>query len=187
MITVVSGVPRSGTSLMMQMLAAGGMSVLSDGVRAPDANNLRGYFEWEPAKRLLQEPGAIAQAEGKAVKAISSLLFGLPPQDSYRIVFMRRPMEEVVASQAAMLDRMAAKGAALGPNAMAAALAAHLQQTEAWLARQHFIAVCAVEYRDVLADPGGESRRIAEFLGVPLDIEAMARQVDPALYRSRVR
>src|SRR5579863_8288172 len=98
MITIVSGLPRSGTSLMMQMLAAGGMPVLSDGERQPDSDNPRGYFEWELIKLLPQQPGCIAEAEGKAVKIISQLLFALPPGREYRVIFMQRPLAEVFAS-----------------------------------------------------------------------------------------
>jgi len=186
LITVVSGVPRSGTSLMMQMLAAGGMPILSDGVRAPDANNPRGYFEWEPAKQLFQEPASISCADAKAVKVISSLLLALPPTQTYRIIFLRRPLDEVVRSQEAMLETLGAK-AALGVDRMAAALRAHLKQVETWLAQQSFLAVWPVEYHQLLSDPEGESKRIQEFLGMPLDIESMARQVDTRLYRSRAR
>lgn len=171
---------------MMQMLAAGGMPVLSDELRPADGNNPRGYFEWEPAKRLFQEPAAIAQAEGKAVKAISSLLFALPPQYTYRIILMRRPLAEVVRSQAAMIEKLGTKGAALGTEAMIAALTAHLKQVEAWLSQRKSIETCPVEYHTLLADPSGEARRIAEFLGLPLDVESMARQVDPTLYRARI-
>lgn len=185
MIYVVSGVPRSGTSLMMQMLAAGGMPILADELRAADVNNPRGYYEWEPAKRLLQEPAAIEQAEGKAVKAISSLLFSLPPKFTYRVIFMRRPLEEVVKSQATMIDKLATKGAALPPPAMVAALAAHLKLVDGWLSDKNFITTCPVEYHKLLKDPTSEARLVAEFLGLSLDVESMARQVDPALYRSR--
>ena len=186
MITIVSGVPRSGTSLMMQMLAAGGMPVLADQRRPADINNPRGYFEWEPAKRLLQEPAVISQAEDKVVKAISSLLFALPPQHTYRIIFMCRPLVEVVRSQAAMIGQLGTTGASIGEDAMIAALAAHLKQVEHWLSAQKFISTCLVEYHSLLAEPLAESRRIAKFLGMPLDLEAMARQVDPSLYRARV-
>jgi len=181
LITVVSGVPRSGTSLMMQMLAAGGMPILADNLRPADGNNPRGYFEWEPAKRLLQEPDSVAQAEGKAVKVISSLLFALQPRYTYRVIFMRRPLAEVVRSQAAMIEKLGTKGAALGEEAMIAALNAHLKQVEAWLSTQKFITTCPVEYHKLLEAPAAEARRVAEFLGLPLDVESMARQVDPSL------
>ena len=105
MITIVSGLPRSGTSLMMQMLAAGGMSILSDGERRADVDNPRGYLEWERIKQLPKNPGCIAEAEGKAVKVISQLLLSLPAQHEYRVIFMQRPLPEVMASQDEMLRR----------------------------------------------------------------------------------
>src|SRR5438093_12066984 len=105
MITIVSGLPRSGTSLMMQMLAAGGMSILSDGERQADLDNPRGYFEWERIKQLPKEPGCIAEAEGKVVKVISQLLLALPAGHEYRGIFMQRPLAEGLASQEQMLHR----------------------------------------------------------------------------------
>ena len=184
MITVVSGLPRSGTSVMMQMLAAGGLPMLTDGIRAADENNPRGYYEWEPARRLAHEPGRVAEAEGKAVKIISSLLLSLPGDRSYRVVFMRRPLDEVVASQAAMIKRLEAKGAGLPPAAMKTALEAHLRQVDSWLARQLHIQVCPVEYRKLLDEARNQAARVAQFLGADLDIDAMARQVDRSLHHS---
>jgi hypothetical protein len=112
-ITIVSGLPRSGTSLMMQMLAAGGMSVVTDGERQADADNPRGYFEWERIKLLPKRPDCIAEGEGKVVKVISQLLFALPPGREYRVIFMQRPLPEVVASQAEMIRRRGTSGAPL--------------------------------------------------------------------------
>src|ERR1700726_4948540 len=103
MITIVSGLPRSGTSLMMQMLASGGMSVLTDQERKPDIDNPRGYCEWEPIKLLPREPDRIDEAEGKAVKVISQLLLSLPQGRTYKLIFMERPLPEVLASQDEML------------------------------------------------------------------------------------
>jgi len=185
MITVVSGVPRSGTSLMMQMLAAGGMELLSDGVRAADADNPRGYFEWEPAKRLRQEPERLAAAEGKAVKIISSLLAALPPGRQYRVLFMHRPMSEVVASQAEMLQRRGTQGATLAPPALAAALEDHVRQVTAWLDQQRHMRVCQVHYRRLLQRPEEELDKVLGFLEMPLNREAMLAQIDAALYRRR--
>ena len=101
MITIVSGLPRSGTSLMMQMLAAGGMPILTDQRRLPDEDNPRGYFEWEEVKRLPKNPALIARGEGMAVKVVSHLLAFLPATHEYRIVFIERPLPEILASQAA--------------------------------------------------------------------------------------
>jgi hypothetical protein len=189
MIVVVSGLPRSGTSLMMQMLAAGGVPILSDGVRVADENNPRGYLEWEPAKKLREQPEAIAAAKGKAVKAISALLVGLPARHEYRVIFMRRPVAEVVRSQAAMIQRLGTKSPDVSEERMIAVMTNHQKQVEDWLAKQTFVSVLPVEYHSLLADPMGESRRVAGFLaqaGVPADVEAMARQVDPGLYRTQI-
>ena len=185
MVTVVSGVPRSGTSLMMQMLAAGGMELLTDVVRAADADNPRGYFEWEPAKRLAEAPERIAEAEGKAVKIISSLLMALPPGREYRMLFMHRPMSEVVASQAEMLRRRGTQGAGLAPAAMAAALEVHVRQVTAWLEKQPHMRVCHVHHRRLLQQPEQELDKVLGFLETPLDRAAMLAQIDSSLYRQR--
>src|SRR3990167_393038 len=100
MIVIVSGLPRSGTSLMMQMLRAGGMSLLIDDQRPADADNPHGYWEYEPVKRLQHDNSWLPQAEGKAVKVVSALLQYLPPRHTYKIIVMHRPMQEVLASQA---------------------------------------------------------------------------------------
>src|SRR5215813_2420595 len=103
MITIVSGLPRSGTSLMMQMLVAGGLAALSDGERRADTDNPKGYLEWERIKTLPKDPNCIVEAEGKVVKCISQLLLALPMNHEYRIIFMQRPLPEVLASQEEML------------------------------------------------------------------------------------
>src|SRR5277367_4222601 len=105
MITIVSGLPRSGTSLMMQMLTAGGLSAVSDGERQADTDNPKGYLEWERIKQLPKDPKLIAEAEGKVVKVISQLILSLPEGHEYRIVFMQRPLPEVMKSQDEMLRR----------------------------------------------------------------------------------
>lgn len=185
MIVVVSGLPRSGTSLLMQMLKAGGLPVLTDGLRVADEDNPRGYFEWEPAKRLPREPELIRMAEGKAVKIVSSLLWALPPGYEYRLLYMERPLAEVAASQVAMIRRHGG-AAPLEGEALVRALAAHQQQVLALVRQIPGVALCTVRYHDVLADPFQQARRIANFLGMPLDCEAMARQADRRLYRQRV-
>lgn len=185
MITIVSGLPRSGTSLMMQMLSAGGMALLCDGARAADGNNPRGYYEWEKTKALPREPGCIREAEGKAVKVISSLLVSLPPQFSYKVIFMERPLAEVVASQAAMIQKLGTQGSALAADAMERALEAHLRQVKTLIASRPEIAVCWMDYHRILRDPAAAANEIQHFLGVPLDVAAMTLQVDPSLYRQR--
>jgi hypothetical protein len=184
-ITVVSGLPRSGTSLMMQMLAAGGMAVLTDGERVADTDNPRGYYEWERIKLLPREPGCIAEAEGKVVKVISQLLFALPPAHDYKIIFMVRPLAEVVASQAEMIRRRGTTGPALPEAAMIAGLQAHLNQVRAWVKNKPNLTVCDVEYHAVLREPPATAQAVQSYLERQLDTDAMARQVDPALFRNR--
>jgi len=169
----------------MQMLAAGGMPILSDGERVPDTDNPRGYYEWERIKQLPKEPACIEQAEGKAVKVISQLLFAIRSGRSYDIIFMERPLPEVVASQAEMIRRRGTSGAALSDAAMIAGLQAHLNQVNAWLDHRPEVRIVRVAYHEVLRDPKGVSEIVQNFLQRTLDTESMARQVDPALYRHR--
>lgn len=185
MITIVSGLPRSGTSLMMQMLSAGGMPILSDGERQADADNPRGYFEWERVKLLPKQPECIADAEGKAVKVISQLLFALPAGREYRVIFMQRPLPEVVASQAEMIRRRGTTGAPLAPAALIAGLTAHLNQVNAWLKDKANISVHRVEHQDVMREPLRIAESIQQFLQCPLDVLAMSQQIDRSLYRQR--
>jgi hypothetical protein len=184
-ITVVSGLPRSGTSLMMQMLAAGGLLVLTDGERQADADNPRGYYEWQRIKLLPQQPNCMREAEGKVVKVISQLLFALPSAHVYRIIFMQRPLAEVVASQSEMIRRRGTTGAALAPAALIAGLQAHLNQVNAWLRDKTNLSVYRVEHHKVLHDPLHVSESIQKFLQFPLDVLAMSRQIDESLYRQR--
>jgi hypothetical protein len=185
-ITVVSGLPRSGTSLMMQMLAAGGMSAVTDGERQADADNPRGYFEWERLKLLPRQPDCIAETEGKVVKVISQLLFALPAGHEYRVIFMQRPLPEVVASQAEMIRRRGTTGAALAPAALIAGLGAHLNQVNAWLKNKADISVHRVEHGEVLREPLRVSESIQQFLNCPLNVDAMSQQIDASLYRQRL-
>ena len=185
MITIVSGLPRTGTSLMMQMLAAGGMTVLTDGLRQADIENPRGYYEWEPAKQLPQRPELIKEAEGKVVKVISQLLFALPSGPEYRIVFMERPLEEVVASQAEMIRRKQTTAPALAPSAMINALQVHLNQVRAMLGSKSNVTLQFVKHSDVISSPRDVCNAVRQFLGRDLDVEAMLAQVDVSLYRQR--
>ena len=159
MITIVAGLPRSGTSLMMQMLVAGGMSALTDGERRADTDNPRGYFEWERIKQLPNDPGCIAEAEGKVVKVISRLLLSLPEQHEYRVIFMERPLPEVLASQDQMLRRIGTYQAGYDPAAMSAAFEKHLRAVNAWLGSNPHVKVIRVPYHDVLNRPDETARR----------------------------
>lgn len=187
MITVVSGLPRSGTSLMMQMLVAGGLSALSDGERKADTDNPKGYLEWERVKRLPKEPGLIAEAEGKVVKVISQLILSLPDGHEYKIVFMQRPLPEVMKSQDEMLKRRGTHEPGANNSAIEQTFQRHLIEVNKWLAVKANTKVLRVHYHRVLREPQAVAEEVAGFLGVPLDLPAMVGQVDGSLYRNRMK
>lgn len=185
MITIVSGLPRSGTSLMMQMLVAGGMQPLADGERKADADNPRGYLEWERIKQLPTDPSLIAEAEGKVVKVISRLLLALPSGHEYRIIFMQRPMPEILASQDEMLRRRGTYKEGADPAMITAAFQKHLREIDVWLDGKPHVKYLRVPYHDVLNDPKSVSQKLANFLDLSLHLDAMREQVDSSLYRNR--
>lgn len=186
-IVVVSGLPRSGTSMTMKMLQAGGLPLLTDGARASDASNPDGYFEFEPVKQL-DKSGDVAwlrSARGKGVKVISWLITWLPEVYDYRVVFMQRDLDEIIASQSAMLRRRGEHERIEDAASMRKIYADHLEEVNRFLTRRRCFATAAVNYRDVVERPSVEARRLAEFLERPLDIQRMAAAVDPRLYRNR--
>ena len=187
MITIVSGLPRSGTSVMMQMLAAGGMSILSDGERQADLDNPRGYFEWERIKQLPKEPGCIAEAEGKVVKVISQLLLALPAGHEYRVIFMQRPLAEVLASQDQMLHRRGTFDPGVDTSTLVKGFQNHLYEVNTWLNSKPNLKVMRVHYHRLLSGPKEIAEKLAQFLEFRLDLEAMVRQVDGQLYRQRAK
>jgi hypothetical protein len=187
MITIVSGLPRSGTSLMMQMLEVGGLPVLSDGERKADTDNPKGYFEWERIKQLPKDPSLIAEAEGKVVKVISQLILLLPQGHDYRVVFMLRPLPEVLKSQEKMLRRRGNTDSATDTSAIEEAFQRHLIEVNQWLAGKPNMQVSRVHYHRVLREPKAVAEQVAAFLQFPLDIDAMVRQVDEGLYRNRMK
>jgi hypothetical protein len=170
---------------MIQMLAAGGLPALTDGLRSADENNPKGYFEWEPAKSLKQNPEAIAAGEGKVVKIISALLAHLPETHEYRVVFMIRPLEEVVSSQNRMLERLGKDVPRTPKASVVAAFQKHLREVDGCLSNKPYLSVLRVEHSSLLAQPREESERIAKFVGVPMNIDEMSRQVERSLYRER--
>ena len=170
---------------MMQMIAAGGMPALSDSLRNADANNPRGYFELESVKTLARNPEAIDAAEGKAVKVISSLLTFLPNRHDYRVIFMCRPISEVLASQDRMMQRLGRVVPPASAESEKGAFEQHLVQIRGWLAAQPNMAVLYVEYGAVVRDARTEAEKIKAFLGIDLDLDAMTRQVEQSLYRER--
>ncbi|HZD11191.1 MAG TPA: sulfotransferase [Candidatus Binatia bacterium] len=185
-IFVVSGLPRSGTSMMMKMLEAGGIPPLTDEIREADSDNPRGYYEFERVKKLDKGDAEwLAQAEGKAVKVISALLKHLPGGYHYKIIFMQRHMPEILASQRKMLVHRGEDPASMDDARMADLFAKHLSAVEEQLSQQENADVLYVHYSDALQDPQTTAERVADFLGKELDVEAMVGVVDPALYRNR--
>jgi LPS sulfotransferase NodH len=184
-ITIVSGLPRSGTSLLMQMLEAGGLEVLTDNVRARDEDNPRGYFELEAVKRTKQDPAWLDQAAGRVVKMVHLLLYDLPPDHSYRVLFMTRDLREVVRSQEVMLRRRGTEGANLTDEQLISAYEGQVAKIRSWLADQPGFEVLYVSYNELMTDPARAAAEVNSFLGGELDEERMISHVDPALYRQR--
>jgi hypothetical protein len=191
MITIVSGLPRSGTSLMMQMLEAGGMAVLSDGERKADTDNPKGYLEWERIKQLPKDPSVIAEAEGKVVKVISQLVLSLPAGHEYRIVFMQRPLPEVLKSQDEMLRRRGNADSVASSSAetyaIEEAFQKHLLEMNKWVEGKENMQMMKVHYHRVLRESRPVAEEVKAFLQGPLDIDAMVKQVDESLYRNRMK
>jgi hypothetical protein len=184
-ITIVSGLPRSGTSLLMQMLDAGGLAALTDNVRTSDEDNPRGYFELEAVKRTREDSSWLDQAAGRAVKMVHVLLYDLPPDRSYRVLFVKRDLREVVRSQEVMLRRRGAEGANLTDDQLISAYERQLAKIERWLAGRPGFRVLHVNYNDLMADPARVAAAINRFLGGSLDEEKMVSHVDADLYRQR--
>lgn len=185
-IPIVSGLPRSGTSLMMSMLAAGGLEVLTDHIREPDDDNPVGYFELEDVKKLAKgELSWLEKSNGKAIKVISTLLPYLPNGYHYRIIFMRRAMAEVLSSQRKMLINRGVNPDKVSDDQMAEIFANNLEQTERWINSQTHAIRIDIDYKQLIANPRPLVTEINNFLGGGLDEDKMLGVIDPSLYRQR--
>lgn len=185
-IVVVSGLPRSGTSMMMRMLESGGLEVVKDDIRKGDEDNPRGYFEIERVKGLDKEADKtwLAEARGKTIKVISFFLKSLPSDFDYKIVFMRRHLDEVLASQEKMLDRRDEKNETSDED-MKASYEKHLKDVAFFFRyRKNFDSI-DVQYDRVIQDPMEHAKKVNEFLGGHLDVQAMAAAVEQGLYHNR--
>ena len=185
LITIVSGLPRSGTSMMMRMLEAGGLPALVDNVRGPDEDNPLGYYEFEPVKKTKDDASWLESARGKAVKMVHLLLLDLPTDRPYRVILMQRNLDEVVRSQDVMLKRQNKKGGELTPGRIKQIFEAQLRQVRAHVHQHPNFRVLDVNYNEVIDNPTSAVRTVNEFLGGGLNPEAMLQVVDPALYRQR--
>jgi hypothetical protein len=184
-LTIVSGLPRSGTSMMMRMLEAGGMPVVTDKLRQADIDNPLGYYEFEPVKKVKEDHSWVAAALGKGVKMVYSLLYHLPANYHYRVLFMRRKMEEVLASQKKMLARLGKSSSQVSDEQMAKMFRSQLEKFFAWVTSQPNFSLLDVDYNLMISDPTEQVAKVCRFLGGSLNPTAMAGVVDLSLHRNR--
>lgn len=184
-VTIVSGLPRTGTSMMMRMLEAGGMEAVSDNIRRADIDNPNGYYEFERVKKIKEDTSWLSDTVGKVFKMVSMLLFELPASYQYKVVFMERDFDEMMASQDSMLSRLGKASTNTDPGKMKALYSKHLSDVKEWLGSRPNIDVIYVKYNDFIADPRSMASAVAAFLGGGLDEEKMAAVVDKNLYRNR--
>lgn len=185
-IIVVSGLPRSGTSMMMNMLQAGGVDLVMDNNRKEaDNDNPLGYFEDERVKKLREYNSWLNEIHGKAVKVISILLYDLPVTNRYQIVFMQRRMDQILASQKEMMRKLCTDRSGIDDATMAKKFNKHLRNVERWIEKQKNMDCLYVDFHDVIQDSTFQAKRVAEFLDRDLDVERMVQAVDKKLYRNR--
>lgn len=185
-VLIVSGLPRSGTSLMMMMLEAAGIEPLIDHERKADEDNPKGYYELERVKKL--EDGDIAWLEGaggKAVKVISALLPSLPPERTYKVIFMRREMVEILASQRKMLINRGEDPDKVDDAEIGASFERHLLQIAEWLDAQSNFSTLFIDYNHLIEEPVSQVDKICQFLGGDVDADRMIAAIDPRLYRQK--
>ncbi len=184
-VVVVSGLPRSGTSMMMKMLAEGGLGIVVDGIRTADDDNPNGYFELEAVKQMTDGNVAwLANAGGKVVKVISALLERLPSQYSYKVIFMEREIKEVLASQKKMLVNRQEESS-ISDGEMEEQFRKHIAVVKAWLVRQPNMEVLYVSYNAMVNEPSSLCKKVIEFLELPLDYDRMLAVPSERLYRNR--
>lgn len=185
-IIIISGLPRSGTSMMMAMLEAGGIPLLTDGERVADDDNPKGYFEFERVKKLNDgDISWLSDARGKAVKVISYLLMKLPDTYSYRVIFIHRKLDEILSSQRRMLINRGEDPDKINESEMKAVLNKHLQQVDGWINNRSNIERIDIDYNRILENPEEDIRRINEFLGNYLNSDDLKKVIDTKLYRQR--
>lgn len=182
-IVIVSGLPRSGTSMMMQMIDAGGVDIVSDGNRKADESNPKGYYEDDRIKKLKQDNSWVGEAEGKGMKVIAQLLRSLPKEYNYKVIFMRRDMSEILRSQQVMLG----KNPNDFPMAIANSFQKELEFIKSWEKTEAGVSIEYVNYRETIDNPMKTAEQVNTFLGGELDIEKMAQAIDPTLYRNKVK
>jgi len=182
-LTIVTGLPRSGTSMMMKMLQAGGMEVVTDNIREADEDNPEGYYEFEKVKKIKEDASWLDGVEGKVVKMASTLLYE-PSDKKYRLIFMRRNLDEILLSQRKMLERMGTEDN-IEDDEMRRLFSKHLEEIEGWLSEQKNMEILYMDYNDILRNPRENVRILNGFLDNSLDAGKMIKVVDESLYRNR--
>lgn len=186
-IIIVSGLPRSGTSLMMMMLDAAGIPPMQDHVREADADNPKGYYEYERVKQMPEgDTKWVKDAKGKAVKVITMLLENLPAKYQYDVIIMRREIGEILASQRKMLERRGEDPNKVSDEEIGDLFQKHFDQVMVWIRKQKNFRLVEVSYNKMLEEPMSEIEKVNQFLGGNLDVTAMLAKVDPKLYRQRI-
>ena len=188
-IVIVSGLPRSGTSMMMGMLEAGGLPIMTDQQREADIDNPKGYFEYERVKDLEKETDKsyVREGRGKVLKVISFLIKDLPDDNDYRVIFMRRELSEVLASQNKMIDRLGTEDTTAQDEAMKEAYRNDIVRTRLMCRKRPNFELIEVNYKATVGDAVGTAQKGNAFLGGRLDETAMRAAVDKSLYRNRAR
>lgn len=184
-ITIVSGLPRSGTSLMMQMLQAGGMTLIMDEKRSADTHNPKGYFEYERVKSLDADNTWLNISHGKCIKILFHLLKFMPHQFTYKIIFMQRDLDEVIESQDKILKEQYAIGLDKDKS-IKKIFENELSAIEKWLINQKNVSLLNIQYKDIIENALQEVIRIETFLDIPLNKYQMIKMVDPSLYRNKL-
>lgn len=181
---IVTGLPRSGTSLVMSLLHAGGHPILTDSLRPPDPDNPHGYFEYSPVKSLMSDATWLPAHHGQAIKIISPLLPYIPTSLPLKVILIERPLAEVLASQAAMLTR-AGKPQPADPALLARAWQNQIATTHTLLAHRPHTQLLTLQHRELLQNPAAEIDRLLNFLPTLRNRAALLRTIDPALHRQK--
>ena len=186
-IVVVSGLPRSGTSMLMKMLDAGGMQIMTDSERAADIDNPKGYFEYERIKNLENESDKsyVREGRGKVLKVISFLIKDLPDDNDYRVIFMRRDLDEVLVSQNKMIQRLGTSDSTAAEAAMKEAYRNDIVRTRLLCKNRPNFELIEISYTSTIENSAATARSVNVFLGGHLDEAAMRNAVDSSLYRNR--
>jgi hypothetical protein len=184
-ITIVSGLPRSGTSMMMQILESGGMKVVTDNIREANEDNPHGYYEYERVKEIKDDTGWLKGTRGRAFKIVSQLLYNLPSDENYKVIFMKRKMNEILASQSKMLERMESCKDGTSDEKMGEFFDKHLSKITDWIEGRKYIDVLYIDYNDLLTNPDEHIKTLNRFLNYKLNEEKAVKVIDRSLYRNR--